>query len=202
MSDGPADPSLLLFDLGGVLLENVGWECFNALLSAPMALEAMKTRWLASPAVRAFESGSCSAEKFAAQVVEEYGLAISAQEFLEAFATWPQGLYPGAAELLAQLRSRFRVACLSNSNAIHWDRFGGFSDHFHVPLSSHLLGTVKPDAACFARALQECGVEATDAVFFDDSLTNVDAAREFGLRAFHVNGLAEVRQTLESQGWL
>jgi hypothetical protein len=31
---------------------------------------------------------------------------------------------------------------------------------------------------------------------------NVDAAREFGLRAFHVNGLADVRRVLLAEGWL
>ena len=52
-------PSVLLFDLGGVLIENVGFERFNALLSSPIPLEELKTQWLASPAVRSFETGRC-----------------------------------------------------------------------------------------------------------------------------------------------
>jgi putative hydrolase of the HAD superfamily len=195
-------PTVLLFDLGGVLVESVGYERFNALLPAPIDREELKTQWLRSPAVRAFETGSCSAEAFAAAVVAEYRLPLCPEEFLQAFTTWPQGFYPGAEELLAQLRSRYKVACLSNSNAIHWQRFGGFADHFHISMSSHLLGIVKPDAACFARALRECDVEAKDTAFFDDSITNVEAARKFGLRTFHVNGLEEVRQALASEGWL
>jgi len=195
-------PTVLLFDLGGVLVENVGYERFNALLPSPIPMEDLKTRWLTSPAVRSFETGSCSSETFAAEVVAEYQLPLSPEEFLQAFTAWPRGLYPGAEELLAQLRSRYKVACLSNSNSIHWQRFGGFAGHFHVSLSSHLLGIVKPDATCFARALQECKVDAADAAFFDDSLINVEAARKSGLRAFHVNGLAEVRRVLISEGWL
>lgn len=135
-------------------------------------------------------------------MVAEYELRLSPDEFLRAFTGWPRGLYPGAEELLAQLRKRYKVACLSNSNAIHWERFNGFRDHFHVSMSSHLLGIVKPDAACFARALRECNVDATDAAFFDDSRVNVEAARESGLRAFHVNGLVEVREALSAEGWL
>jgi len=195
-------PTVLLFDLGGVLVESVGYERFNALLPAPISAEELKTRWLTSPTVRSFETGSCSAETFAAGVVAEYQLPLSPEAFLRAFTTWPQGLYAGAEDMLSQLRQRYKVACLSNSNAIHWERFGGFAEHFHMSLSSHLLGIVKPDAACFARALRECEVDAKDAAFFDDSLLNVEAARKFGLRAFHVNGLAEVRQMLTAEGWL
>jgi FMN phosphatase YigB (HAD superfamily) len=39
-------------------------------------------------------------------------------------------------------------------------------------------------------------------VFFDDSLTNVVAARSLGIETFHVNGLAEVQRVLEEQRWL
>jgi HAD superfamily hydrolase (TIGR01509 family) len=197
-----AHPKVLLFDLGGVLVENVGFEAFNALLPAPLPAEELKTRWLQSPAVRSFETGGRSAAAFAADVVAEYRLALTPEAFLEAFTWWPRGLYQGAGDLLTQLRRHYKVACLSNSNAIHWGRFGGFRDHFHVSLSSHLLGSVKPDEACFAAALRECDANAGDVAFFDDSLINVEAARKYGLRAFHVNGLPEVREVLLAEGWL
>ena len=195
-------PAVLLFDLGGVLVENVGFERLNSLLPVPMPMEDLKTRWLASTAVRSFEIGSCSPNAFADALVSEWQLSLSPNEFLEAFALWPKGLYPGAAELLAQLRHRYVVACLSNSNAIHWERFNGFREHFQISLSSHLLGRVKPDAACFTQALQKCRTEPSAVAFFDDSLTNITAARALGMLAFHVNGLAEVKQALASEGWV
>ncbi len=61
-------PTVLLFDLGGVLVESVGYERFNALLPKPLSMEELKTRWLASPAVRSFETGCWSAEAFATEV--------------------------------------------------------------------------------------------------------------------------------------
>lgn len=198
----PMKPSVLLFDLGGVVVENVGFERFNALLPAPIPEERLKTRWLASPAVRSFESGRCTPEVFARGVVAEWQLPLSPDAFLEAFTYWPRGLYAGASELVAALRERYVVGCLSNSNAIHWQRFDGFRDHFDVSLSSHLLGEVKPDPQCFMRALQACGTSAAEVAFFDDALVNVTAARSLGIEAFHVNGLAEVRQVLERNGWL
>jgi len=195
-------PSVLMFDLGGVLVENVGFESFNALLPSVVPMEELKTQWLSSPAVRLFEAGKCTSQVFASGVVAEWNLPLTPDAFLDAFTYWPKGLYAGAAELLGTLRGRFKLACLSNSNEIHWQRFGGFRDHFDLSLSSHVLGEVKPDARCFTRALQECNAGAADVAFFDDSLTNIAGARAVGIEAIHVNGLSELRQALAARGWI
>lgn len=195
-------PAVLLFDLGGVLLENVGFERFNALLPSPISVEELKTQWLASHVVRSFEAGSCTSEVFARGVVAEWQLPLSPSSFLEAFTYWPKGLYPGASELLASLRAHYVLACLSNSNEIHWQRFNGFREHFDFALSSHLLGEVKPDPECFMRALRECNAAVGEVAFFDDSLANVAGARALGIQAIHVNGLVEVQRSLAERGWL
>jgi putative hydrolase of the HAD superfamily len=193
-------PRLLLFDLGGVLVENVTLERLAA-LGPPQEPARLKQRWLASPAVRRFEMGASSPAEFAAEFVAEWRLACAPQSFLAEFAAWPRGFYAGAAELVDELRRRHRVACLSNSNALHWRRFGGFAGHFDVALSSHLLGAVKPDRECFERALAACRVDPAEVVFFDDATANVRAAAELGARAFLVDGPAAVAAVVESECW-
>jgi HAD superfamily hydrolase (TIGR01509 family) len=195
-------PQLLLFDLGGVLVENVGFERLNDLLPVRMNNDQIKNKWLASPAVRAFELGVISPEVFAQRFLEEWQISLDASEFLTAFSSWPTGFYAGAGELLAGLGRRYRLACLSNSNALHWKRFGGFREHFHLSLSSHLLGVIKPDPRCFVRAMQACGLPAEKIAFFDDSLANVASAGKLGMQAFHVCGLEELEQALHPIGVL
>ena len=194
-------PDVLLFDLGGVLVENVGFERLNALLASPLPLEEVKARWLSSPAVRSFEAGSCSPEVFARDVVAEWRIALGPDSFLEAFTSWPKGLYAGAGELLASLRDRYVLACLSNSNEVHWRRFDGFRQHFHISLSSHLLGAVKPDRECFRLALHACNATAGQVAFFDDSLANVLAAQALGIASVHVDGFAALQRSLAAKGW-
>jgi hypothetical protein len=46
-------PTVLLFDLGGVVVENAGFDRLNALLPAPMAVEELKTRCTNVTAARA-----------------------------------------------------------------------------------------------------------------------------------------------------
>lgn len=195
-------PNLLLFDLGGVLVENVCFERLNELSPSNLSNAEMKSKWLASFIVREFELGITSPQIFAARLIEEWRIPLDASTFLAEFASWPKAFYPGAVELLKHLRQQYTVACLSNSNAIHWQRFHGFREYFHVALSSHLMGLIKPDTACLARALHDCGADAEATIFFDDTLDNVDSARKLGIRAFHVCGLDEVEHVLREHSLL
>lgn len=122
--------------------------------------------------------------------------------FLREFETWPEGFYPGAAKLLAELRKTYRIACVSNSNALHWARFGGFRDHFDVALSSDLLKLIKPDTPCFRQALVECETRANEVLFFDDAAVNVEAARSCGIQSFHVRDFDDLRLKVQELGLL
>lgn len=193
-------PSLLLFDLGGVLIENTVFENLYRLMPYSADRTALKDRWLKSPAVRRFEIGASSAPEFAVEFIGEWEISFSPEHFLAEFASWPKGFYPHARNLLLTLRQKYRVGCLSNSNSLHWQKFGGFKDEFDIALSSHLLGVIKPDREAFLRALSECDCESREVYFFDDSLTNVQAAEKVGIRAFHVDGFPALQQTLLQEG--
>jgi HAD superfamily hydrolase (TIGR01509 family) len=196
------NPSVLLFDLGGVLVHNAGPGRLAALLPDLATREDVASRWLASPVVRAFESGKLEPGQFARQLVHEWQLKLGADELLAEFATWATGLYPGAAELLGQLRGEFRLACLSNSNPLHWAHLRELLANFDTPLASHELGEVKPDPVCFALALDRLGVGSREVAFFDDAPANVATASALGMRAFCVNGLDETRTRLQTEGWI
>jgi putative hydrolase of the HAD superfamily len=182
-------------------VENATFEQLEALLPRPIGRESLKSEWLASPAVRAFELGQSSPAEFADAFVREWRLDIGPADFIARFATWPRGLFPGAGELLARMRPFRLIACLSNSNAIHWPRLAAVTGLFDVALASHLLGHAKPDATCFVRALERCDAEPDDVAFFDDSLANVDAARALGIRAFAVDGFGALERVLRAEGW-
>ena len=91
---------LVLFDLGGVLIELGGVEEFRRLIGAGDETEVWR-RWLSSPSVRRYERGLCDREAFATAMDEEHSLAMAPEEFLEIFGAWPRGLLPGAAELVS-----------------------------------------------------------------------------------------------------
>lgn len=192
-------PSLLLFDLGGVLIENATFANLARLLPEPMDTVALKDRWLASSAIRRFELGEVSPQAFAELFIDEWKIPLAPGVFLEEFASWPTGFHPEARLTLRVLRQRYRAGCLSNCNVLHWAKFDGFKEDFDFALSSHLLGATKPDDEAFIRALAACGAEPSSVYFFDDAVRNVEAARRLGIRSFHVDGFDSLLRVLRAE---
>jgi len=191
---------VILFDLGGVLVENAGEQGLSSMLPYQLGRHEIWTRWLASDAVRRFERGEIAPEVFAARFIEEWGLALEPAAFMESFAAWPRGLFDGAAALVRNLRAQHRVACLSNTNALHWARLPELPELFDSIFASHLTGLLKPDAEAFEHVLRELDVRADAVWFFDDLLQNVEAARKVGIRAVQVRTFADVGPALRARG--
>ncbi|MFQ5526638.1 MAG: HAD family hydrolase [Thermoanaerobaculia bacterium] len=193
----------LLFDLGGVLMDFAAFEELAKLLPEPLGPSAMRAKWLGSGSVREFELGELAPEEFARRFVDEWALPQTPGGFLSEFRAWLRGFYPGIPQLLDQLRPRYRLACLSNTNRVHWAIFESeVRGHLDEALVSFELGMAKPDPAIFHAALDRLGVEAGEVALFDDSEANVEAAQQAGLRAELVRGPDELREALERCGVL
>jgi glucose-1-phosphatase len=189
---------LVLFDLGGVLIEVPGVRAMLE-LTGMASEEELWRRWLTCRWVRRFESGGCSEAEFAAGLVADWQLDLSAAAFLGAFRDWPAGPLPGAAELVAQTRARVATGCFSNTNALHWrDHIAawpltGLFDHRFL---SFELGLLKPDVAAFAQVAALLGVPAERVLFLDDNAVNVAGAVAAGFQAARAAGVDEARQCL------
>ena len=68
--------------------------------------------------------------------------------------------------------------------------------------NSSELGVTKPSTAYFEAALHRAGVQASEALFVDDSLTNVQAAIEVGMLAHHFTGHEAMSEFLGHAGVL
>jgi putative hydrolase of the HAD superfamily len=193
------DRKVILFDLGGVLVGSAGRIAVRALLPSMSEHEVLE-RWLRSRAVNLFERGQIPSATFATEFIKEWDLRLTESEFLESFAGWVTGLVDGAETLVRSLRRRHLVACLSNTNAIHWARMPELRELFDFCFASHLTGFMKPDRVAYEHALRELQVAANSVYFFDDLLPNVAAARSVGINAFCVRGFADVLPVLRAQG--
>ena len=193
----------ILFDLGGVLIEVVGADRMLSWSRTLPDMATMWTRWLASPAVRAYETGRSSRQVFAEAVIGEFELDVDAPTFLAEFALWPRRMFPDSARLLDELRPRFRIASLSNTNELHWERFDrdwGLPGRFDANFPSFAVGRIKPDADYFEHVLATLGLRAEQALFVDDHPVNVAAAQDFGLVARRAIGTQGVRDALADLG--
>lgn len=194
---------VILFDLGGVLIELSGVAVMIDWLGGSVTLESLWQRWLASPTVRRFETGRLQQRDFAEQLIEEMSLPVEPDEFIADFTIWPRGLFPGARELIQAIPAAYKLAVLSNSNPIHWPRMLdeiGSAGRFHYCFASHLLGKIKPDIEIFEHVLTELGYPAEQILYFDDNRVNVEAAHSLGIQAEETKGIADVRQVLTDYG--
>jgi glucose-1-phosphatase len=197
---------VILFDLGGVLVDVESVAALQRLLGKPLPQEEVWQRWLTASAwVSTFESGQCTPEAFAAGIVAEWGLTVTAEAFLADFRYWPKRLFPGVREMLALLAPHYTLACLSNTNSVHWPHIRdtlGLRGLLHRYYLSHEIGHLKPARAAFGHVLADLGCAPHGVVFLDDNQLNVDAAQAVGLQAYRTVGIAEVQAALRSLGLL
>jgi glucose-1-phosphatase len=198
------DLEFVLFDLGGVLVRLGGVSAMRQLAGIESDEELWR-RWLSCRWVRSFERGMCSSEEFAAGMVADWDLATSAEDFIEGFRVWPEGLIDGAELLVEAVGRCVRVGCISNTNALHSSQLaqmGRLMDLFEVRFLSHELGLVKPDRELFDHVSAVLGVAPGRAVFLDDNATNVTEATAAGFVGIQVRGVDEARTALVDLGVL
>ena len=189
----------IMFDLGGVLVELGGVTRMLELLDHRVTVEELWTRWLSSPSVRQFETGRMDADQFALSLLAEFELSISPTQFIAEFTAWPKGLYPGTIDLLQALAPQYTMACLTNTNMLHWPRICdelGLQPHFAIHFASHLIGLLKPDRAIYQHAIDQLGYAPERILFLDDNALNVESARSVGISAYRAVGLAAAIEQL------
>jgi glucose-1-phosphatase len=198
-----ADIRVVLFDVGGVLVELGGVVTMLEWLGDTITPDDLWRMWLQSASVRQFETGKIDALQFSLDVTSEFGLSIEPERFLESFAGWPTGLYPGTVEMLALIPRSYQRAVLSNSNVLHWPRVlgeMGLGSAFDRHFVSHLTGLIKPDSEAFDHVVKSLGCTPGEVVFLDDNSLNIEAAKGFGLHAIRVQGAAEAQRALTELG--
>ena len=169
------------------------------LLQGRLSESEILEQWSRYSPSEQFGLGKLSREDFGNRFVKDWNLELPPEDFLREFRSWSKRLFPGAVELLTLLRPRFRLAALSNSNELHWDRNTndlGVTGLFEMAISSHQVGLCKPDPEIYLTALNRLRASPDSVMFFDDVPANVAAAAALGIRAFQVEGVEGVRSRL------
>jgi putative hydrolase of the HAD superfamily len=141
--------------------------------------------------------GLKTADEFWQAIGPELGLF--APEAIEAFHRRyhaDEAINPGIEDLLRRLHGRCRLAVLSNNppGLGQWLDDWGILELFDVVFGSGDEGLVKPDITVFQTVVRRLGVEPEEAVFIDDTVEHVLAARALGMQGIlftTVEALAE-----------
>ncbi len=199
-----AKVSLLLWDVGGVLLSN-GWDRVGRLAAAEhFHLDADDLERRHERVAVAFETGQLDLERYLASTVFESPRPFSPADF-RAFMWARSSAFPSAIECARSLRDggRYVMAALNTeSRELNEYRISAFhlGDVFHVFLSSCYTGRLKPEVEAYRYALAITHHEPDQALLLDDRRENVEAAAGLGLRTLWVRDPGRIRGELVSAG--
>jgi epoxide hydrolase-like predicted phosphatase len=200
------DVRAVIFDWGGVF-EALPDEAHFAQWERRLALEPDTLREVLWGKVwRQLEAGAITNDDFWQHVADQLDLpdTEAALCFLEEFYA-ANRFNPEVAAVARALWGRYKIALLTNSfpgqdNLIR-QRFG-FDVHseFDVYVNSAYVSLRKPDPAIFHLTLDQLAVAPQQAIFLDDSLRNVDSARQLGIHTIQfvdpATSLAELEALL------
>lgn len=196
-----------LFDLGNTVIK-LAYErvidniCKRANIDRDALVELLEK----PGAYRDMERGSVTFSEFYDFLADRAGYRGTLEELKEVWSDFFDGTVIGIEDLLDRVRKRYRVAFLSNSNEVHAEliprRFSSLFRKDDRFIYSHRFKCAKPDPEIFHRALELIGTLPQHAVFLDDNIDNVLAARAIGLKAYHFRDSFSVAAELERDGLL
>lgn len=192
-----ASTEALLFDLGGVVFGIDFESAFSRWAGyAGVPVESITSRYRVDAWYEQHERGEIEAAEYFDALRRTLGIEISDEEFAIGWNAIFEAEFAGAFELFQSLGSRIPIYAFSNSNAMHqkhWERkYAKTLDLFRDVYVSCDLGLRKPEAAAFRHVSASIGAEPENILFFDDTLENVDGAREIGMSAVQVRNFADV----------
>lgn len=124
------------------------------------------------------------------------GLGLSDEQIRDAWNALLLDFRKESVKLLPQLRTKYKLYLLSNTNEIHLQEFykrytatfghADFDELFDAAYYSHRIGHRKPNASAYQFVLEKHGLIAEQTLFIDDSINNIEAAQKLGIQTIHL----------------
>ena len=185
----------IVFDLGGVLVDLDFKAAINGLQQAGFAnVKEQLFAFDRGGLFQKFEVGEITADEFRAAIRENSTVTLTDEEVDGLWNAMLLEIPREKLELLLDLRGKYMVYLLSNTNSIHWDyvcknafNYRGFrvEDYFEETFLSYEMHLAKPDKAIFEKVLHDANLLPEETLFIDDSEANCKAAQEVGIHAHH-----------------
>ncbi len=187
-----------MFDLGGVVFDIDFERAFSHWATcAGVPVETLKSRYRIDAWYEQHERGEIGAAEYFDALRDTLGITIPDEQFAAGWNAIFEEESAEVFELFQSLGSRIPIYAFSNSNVTHqefWERkYAKTLGLFRQVFVSCDLGLRKPEAAAFRHVAACIGSEPGKLLFFDDRAENIDGARDIGMSAVQVCGVAEVR---------
>ena len=205
---GVSSPSVVVFDMGGVLIDWNPRHVYRQLIPDPQEMEHFLATVTTTEWHSAQDFGG-NPDEATRQLKARYpGQEALIEAFYGRFDEMLDHPFPEMAAVVERLhRAGIPLYLLSNAPDFldAWLRGRGRDRHpffglFRDYIVSGRVKCWKPDAAIYDLVCRAGGFRPQEAVFIDDSLRNVEGARAFGMQAIHHRSTAETVAALQALG--
>ncbi len=198
----------IIFDLGGVIINldiPKTISEFNKLTNKPF--ESIYTQLHQSPIFDLFDKGQISEADFFFELNNSIGQPLTHKQLLNAWNAMLLDFPIHRLELLNQLKQRYRIFLLSNTNEAHITQFENdlYQQHGYKNLEpffekvyySCRMNMRKPDREIFDFVLQENTLNASETIFIDDSPQHIEGALKTGINAHLLSKEKDIKSLIE-----
>jgi len=186
----------IIFDLGGVIINIDYNKTINAFIKLGMSnFNDVFSQAAQNKTFDKLDKGEISNQEFYAKIKALFQKPISELEIEMAWNAMLLDIPPQRIALLKELKKKYKLFLLSNTNDIHFPVFqtqlkkqeGLFlEDLFNQTYYSHKIGMRKPDKKAFQLILNENNILAEETLFIDDSEQHIVEAKKLGIKTLHL----------------
>lgn len=185
----------LIIDLGGVIINLTRNRCIEAFeqLGVTNIRENVVNNYQHKDLFMQLELGRVTADEFREGIRRLTRQPLTDAEIDAAWIAMLGDVPAYKLGLLLELRKKYEVVLLSNTNEIHWEWIkqtafttGGreVSDYFASVYLSYELHQVKPDADIFEYVLTDASFRPEETLLIDDASPNCRTAEAMGMHTY------------------
>jgi len=203
--------STLIFDFGGVLINLDINQCIlNFKLLGVDNCEQYLNNFAQSGFFMDLEKGQISAAEFRNEIRKLTPNTLTDAQIDEAWCSFLLEIPQEKLDMLIELRTKFRVILLSNTNIIHFpnsekllftDKGRKLSEYFDRCYLSYEMKMAKPDIQIFENILASENVQGNECLFLDDGLKNTQQAQRLGIQTYLVSEHEDLSFLLKPETW-
>lgn len=202
----------LIFDFGGVLINldrNLCIQNFKQL--GVQNLEKVLNDYAQSGFFEQLERGKINAETFRDEIRGMTPNTLTDSQIDRAWCSFLRDIPTEKLDLLIELRKKYRVLLLSNTNSIHiqYSINRSFSyknrsmfDYFDKCYLSYEMGMAKPDAEIFEALLSDAQLQAGECLLLDDGAKNIEQAHKLGIQTYLVKEKEDLSFLLNAETFI
>ena len=203
--------STLIFDFGGVLINLDINQCIlNFKRLGLDNFEHYLNNFAQSGFFMELEKGQISATEFRNEIRKLTPNTLTDAQIDEAWCSFLLDIPIEKLNMLIELRKKFRIILLSNTNIIHFpnsekllftNQGRKLSDYFDRCYLSYEMKMAKPDKEIFENILASENVQANECLFLDDGLKNIIEAQKLGIQTYLVHEHEDLSFLLTPETW-